>query len=288
MPYDFPHGADEELGLLSSHLKRAFVKRLEDAKAKTGSLKGAELAAFARHCVEHSITCITFNYDDVFDQALFEVFRITEGDRFTSQPYWHPDGGYGFFCKSSESAIFVDQLFMDITSMLLLKLHGSINWRPKLGYPRPYSIDAIVHHESWLTGKGIAQPDPAGSDLGRGAIPLHLEPEPFIVPPVLVKSALVEQPILRAVWSLAYQALSRAEQVVFVGYSLPSTDLAATFLFYEALEKLDVGQLRVTTKASDNEAKSAILASYRNVFPKITTDQFDFGGALEWARSLHP
>ena len=129
-------------------------------------------------------------------------------------------------------------------------------------------------------------PSPPGSVRPEDTIELHLEPQPFIVPPVLMKSALVEQPILRTVWSLALQALSRAEQVIFVGYSLPSTDVAAGFLFSEALEKLNPQQLRVVNNATRDEEKQIVITSYRKVFPKIAVDQFEFRDAREWARDF--
>jgi hypothetical protein len=71
MPYDFEHGASEELSLLLSEIKSVFRNRLE--KAKSGLCHADEMAALARYCVDNAITCITFNYDDVFDRALWDV-----------------------------------------------------------------------------------------------------------------------------------------------------------------------------------------------------------------------
>ena len=59
----------------------------------------------------------------------------------------------------------------------LLKLHGSINWRPKLGYASPVAIDSITHHHDW-----------AGISLRHPQVGGHLEPEPVMVPPVLSRS----------------------------------------------------------------------------------------------------
>lgn len=67
---------------------------------------------------------------------------------------------------------------------------------------------------------------------------------------------------------------------------MPSTDLAASFLFSEALEKLAPRQLKVVNKASNDEAKKAVQASYRNVFPKLADDRFEFRDALEWASEV--
>jgi hypothetical protein len=63
----------------------------------------------------------------------------------------------------------------------------------------------------------------------------HLEQQPLIVPPVLSKGSPFREPILRLVWGHAYRALRAAGKVVFVGYSLPQTDLATVFLLRQSL-----------------------------------------------------
>ncbi len=274
MPYDFERGANEELNLLLSEVKRCFERRL--AEAENGPVHNTELAAFARYCVENEITCITFNYDHVLDKALWEVKRAVGG---VPPPYWHPDGGYGFFCKPSEICVRNVDVFMDPASNLLLKLHGSMNWRILRGRAQPYAVDSVVHDEPW-------GPRNMTHDYDPKSIAIHLESEPFIVPPVLIKSALVEQPILRVVWSLAYTALSRAEEVIFVGYSLPLTDIAASFLFGEGLQNCPVSQIRVVNLAEEEAARETLRDAYRKVFPEISDEQFDYRGALDWSRDL--
>jgi hypothetical protein len=271
MPYDFHQGANEELGMLLAELKKSFVHRIEDARkdADTGSL-----LAFARFCVRNHVTCITLNYDDVLDEALYKVSYEVGGN---GNEYWYPDGGYGFFCKSSEQCVhesIAAQMDID-ASMLLLKLHGSINWFPKLGYPQPYAIDALVHREQWLEKQ-----DPPTEQ----AVALHIEPEPFMVPPVLTKSAIVEQPVLRVIWHRAYQSLRNSSEVTFVEYSLPITDVSVTILLFEALQGLPPDRLRVVNIESE---KQMIEERYRKVLGAIPDENFEFNGALDWARSLY-
>ena len=269
MPYDFEQGAVQELQLLLSELKHQFRRRIE--LARNDVRHSEELAEFARYCVEEGITCITFNYDDVFDEALWNVRRALTGG---GPPYWHPDGGYGFFCSPSKTSVQVEEHYMDQTSMNLLKLHGSMNWYPKRGYAQPYSVDAIVHREEWApSGIDGMIPDPDPQKVS-----LHLEQEPFIVPPVLVKSSVVDQPILRIVWSLAFQALERAEAVVFIGYSLPITDIGAGFLFGEALSNLPTSSIRVVNPARE------VRESYRHIFRTIPDQQFVHGDARNWIK----
>ena len=123
MPYDFEYGVTTELNLLRTAVQKMFIDRLNTAKE--GYQFRNELLAFAKHCVSNRISCITFNYDDLLDQALWEVART---DRVSRSPYWHPGGGYGFYCRSSRLLVEDSHgRVMDTTSMELLKLHGSLN-----------------------------------------------------------------------------------------------------------------------------------------------------------------
>lgn len=282
MPYDYSHGAKDEFDLLLKEVKITFMRRLDEAKADEKNVQ--ELKAFAKYCVSNGFTCITFNYDDILDQALWEDQNIhlppPEGPL-----YWHPDGGYGFFCKPSQTCIREMPVYKDVCSMLLLKLHGSVNWQIRRGYQPPYTIDAIVHHQSWYP-PAPAEYLPEELYIDYESIKNHLENEPFIVPPVLTKSDLVEQPILRLVWSLAYKELSEAEQVIFAGYSLPITDLASSFLFSEALGNLAHASIRIVNLAENEVKKQEIRECYKRIFSDIGNEQFDFRGVLEWSRKL--
>ena len=281
MPYDFERGVTTELNLLRTAVLEMFKDRLNSAKQ--GFQHRDDLRAFARHCVSTRITCITFNYDDLLDQALWEVAWT---DQVSRSPYWHPDGGYGFYCRPSRFLVRDSEgRLMDTTSMELLKLHGSLNWRVRRGHLAPYTMDAIVHDESWLPVEG--QPGQPGS----AAIEDHLEPEPFIVPPVLAKTDLGEQPILRLVWHKAFNALRSAQKVVFVGYSFPATDFAADVLFTEALDTLLPrniweGNIWVVNFTSSETERRELMTAYRSRLGMIPAERFDFRGALEWCREV--
>lgn len=164
---------------------------------------------------------------------------------------------------------------MDITSMLLLKLHGSVSWRIRRGYPQPFSVDAIVHHTDWMK---------QDENVDANTIEMHLEKDPFIVPPLLTKEALINQPVLRLIWSHAYDTLRQAEQVVFVGYSFPITDIASSFLFAEAIGPNCM--VRVVNYEHTKTGKTDIRSRYREIFPKIRYEYFEFDGALAWAIKL--
>ena len=260
MPYDYADDAGNaanEYGFFLTELKRAFLNRLQEARQ--GEIRDKELDRFARYCADNGCCCITFNYDDFLDEAL----NRTEG--------WNPYRGYGFFCRSSgDGTTSLTWKVMD-SRLLLLKLHGSINWRPRLGYANPVALDSITHHHDW-----------SGRDLDSH----HLEPEPVIVPPVLSKASLVEQPVLRLVWSRAFTELATADQVTFIGYSFPTTDIAVRTLFAEAMEDLPRENVAIVNLASDESAANATRTAYRAALGPIPDEQFHFGGALEWIRGL--
>ena len=276
MPYD-SHEAVAQQSVLFSALMREFRQRISTARQK--EFHQNELDALARVCIHKNISCITFNYDDVFDEALWNFKPLHRGHRGHSHPkHWHPDGGYGFFCRPSSLAINDMPQYMNKTSMLLLKLHGSINWYPKKGENAPYRLDAIHHEEDWFALKSEDYLDT------RELIARHFEPTPFIVPPVLDKSVLTQEPILQLVWALPQKTLKTASHIHFVGYSMPATDLAAAFLFGESIED-PTHRISVINFAQTQNHREQVQSAYRKVFPQLTNDQFTFDGALEWVRN---
>jgi SIR2-like domain len=277
MPYDLRTGAEKPLAMLLAAIKQSFIQRLVNAKSGESPFQ-ADLWLFAGHCITHGITCLTFNYDDLLDEALSSY--CYERDYHDVWPDW----GYGFPCRPSESLRGEVPLRPGAPGAVrLIKLHGSINWRIPYGHQEPYGADAVRHHERW--SRRLIYPRAALEELE-----IMLEPEPFMVPPVLTKADLVEQPILRTMWLLAIQALKKAQRVVFLGYSLPLTDIAAGFLFREGLTHLEHrNAITVIDFARDDhetkEKLQRLRASYGNVFPSIEREQFDFSGAADWVRN---
>ena len=275
MPYDSQTGASEELSLLFARLKDAFETRL--GCARRGKLHSNELRAFARLCIDRRITVVTFNYDDLLDHALYGF----EEDPRALGYGWNPNGGYGFFCRPAWAIVHqAPRMQMDEYPMHVLKLHGSVNWRVRLGYSSPFSVDSIVHYEEWTMDHNA----PAAMRVGAEEILRHIEPSAFLVPPILAKDALVREPILRLIWTRAFAALANADLVVFVGYSFPVTDIAARFLFTEAIRPET--RLRVVSYARNKTQEEELRANYRKAFPNLRHDQFSFEGALEWSRML--
>jgi hypothetical protein len=282
MPYDHDD-ARHELGLLDSELRRSLIRRIQTAKL--AGIAQDRLEAFARFVVDTSASIVTFNYDDVLDQALWDVRKVTSA--FHGEPYWHPDGGYGFFCRPSSVCVNDRSIFMDRPQSLLLKLHGSVNWRCRLGEAHARGPAALLHHETWLPrdiSSHVAYED--------REIESHLEPDPFIVPPVLLKSEISRHPVLRVVWATARNKLHEATKVVFIGYSLPQTDLAAHTLFRETLRGRNVS-VNVVDWSADGHPNERLKQAYRETLGEVPDDSFDFGGASarierEFSKALTP
>jgi len=277
MPYDLEQNI---FAVLLSNLQDMFLLKLKEAKK--GEFHSSELAKFAQYCINNNIDCVTFNYDDILDEALWQVKRTTS--IMTTTQYWHPDGGYGFFCRPSICCVTDTDIRMDVTAMRLLKLHGSVNWYARFGSAKPYTVDSIVHHEEWLSMREITTM--LRITASEEEISEHLENDPFIVPPVLIKSAIMEQTVLKLIWRLAYKTLLNAEQVIFLGYSMPITDISAHFLFREALMKLSQSDIKVVNCCAKRKDRRLLKQAYNRVFLYLTDDQFDYRDVLEWVREL--
>jgi SIR2-like domain len=277
MPYDQWHEADADMPLLLSRIEDLFRKRLDDATSVL-SPSSFLLERFASHCVREKTTCITFNYDEVLDRALWKE----QPARPQPNGHWNPDRGYGFPCRPSENVLHTELKLNGPTAMQLLKLHGSLNWHATLGHPRPYEVSAIVHHAAWAA---TDRPSVYLTEAEQ-----YLERRPFIVPPVLTKAGLVEHPILNVLWSRAFDALLVTDYLVFIGYSLPMTDVGGGFLFREAW-KGDHAKITVVDYAQTghkNEKKDALWSSYRDVFSHIQRKQIHVCGAAKWIEANIP
>jgi len=272
MPHDFEKKIIQQLDYLRHDLFFDFVKRLESVNPQRAL--PSELTSLAKWCINHHANCITFNYDDFFDQALWDVKQ-----EFTEPyggVYWHPNSGYGFFCPPADALVQGNNLSMGHSSMLLLKLHGSINWRVKRGAIAPYQLDTVHHYDKWSVHNSLA----ADADI----VKRHIESKRFIVLPVLMKSDLTDQPTFRLLWDEAYKKLESATHVIFIGYSMPLTDIPAGFLFGEAIRKstkIDVVNL---SKRKEPKEIQKLISNYQSVMPRLTKKLFDFDGARPWLK----
>lgn len=70
MPHDYERKCTQELDYLYHDLKDLFVNRLRKLTTDKQTLP-EDLTAFARWCIDNEADCISFNYDDFLDHALW-------------------------------------------------------------------------------------------------------------------------------------------------------------------------------------------------------------------------
>lgn len=155
---------------------------------------------------------ITFNYDLIVDRPLIErglSKRKLYFDRIVSK---EDDG-----IRRSSSAKFLHPL--------VLKLHGSLNWRCSRGYFDQIisgNVDPNVRIPIWMNETKCPSPDDDKS--------------PLIIPPVPNKP-ITTASIFKMLWTTALEYLHEAKRIVIVGYSCPSTDVLAQAMFTQFRNK---------------------------------------------------
>jgi len=157
---------------------------------------------------------ITTNYDTNIDVALYELIYATEGsftDAFLGSNFLDP---YTDLDALTEPEATID----------LFKLHGSLNW---LYCPRCSRIYVAAFGFTVLYLERKSQHK---NELTCHCGYYYLEP--VIIAPSVYQDII--NPHLQAIWTNAYHVLETADRWVFIGYSLPTEDLAVRSLLYRA------------------------------------------------------
>jgi hypothetical protein len=119
----------------------------------------------------------------------------------------------------------------------LYKLHGSLNW---LYCPSCQQLDVTIGE------KGVHYIYEEGSDFACPECQGRYDP--LIITPTLVKS--YDNILLREVWRRAEDKVSKADEVVFIGYSLPDADVLLRCMLKRALFRNRNWQLDVRGRTS--------------------------------------
>jgi hypothetical protein len=156
------------------------------------------LKLFVQRLKNEKAGVLSFNWDLVLDHLLF------------------PDG------LSSERYGLSDNI---APGPILLKPHGSLNWYEgnQITNVKDKKRITIFGKENedrcigaFLLARGIQ------SKIGKRYTPL-------IMPPTYLKD--FSRPVFRRLWKHCTEILSTAQKIVFLGYSLPTADLHAQFIF---------------------------------------------------------
>jgi|GEM_PF-1202863 len=182
---------------------------------------------------------ITFNYDTLIDKYLIDRFKSI------NKIYFDSIAPNSITTRNKEK----------FSHPLMLKLHGSINWKckteeylkifkhgnhanetnnldqgkTKSTITKTYNTKGCVYIDKiWLDDKV----DAPGNDTS-----------PLIIPPIENKP-ITNVAIFRYLWSYAFEYLHECKELVIIGYSLPDSDTLANSLFSqfdnEKLKKITI------------------------------------------------
>lgn len=190
---------------------------------------------FAERVLKPGDALVSLNYDLLADHALYETFGVLDyGIPFarTHQGPARPPTG--------------------ASVAPLLKIHGSLNW---LFCPTCNTMACYLGGEA--TGRIFLPPGEHCPDDGS-----YLKG--VLIPPTWVKS--YRNPFLQQVWLAAEARLRSAGRVVFIGYSLASSDVQVIFALCRALHN-NPGKPRV--EVVNPERRDTVHRRYRRAFGEV-------------------
>lgn len=149
---------------------------------------------------------ITFNYDTLIERPLLDrgiSKRTLYFDRLANE---EEDG-----LRRTNSQAFPHPL--------VLKLHGSINWRVRREYFDQLILGTIDPEEKIVIWTDSSQvPEPMDDE------------SPLIIPPIPNKP-ITTASLFRFLWTLAFEYMHQARRLIIIGYSCPPTDSLARTMF---------------------------------------------------------
>jgi len=198
------------------------------------------------------INIISLNYDTLLDESIRECYKSSEKEVIN----------YGFNSSLTSHPKFN-----------LLKIHGSLNWAlcPFCQNIRTYK-NPVAH---------LLYREYDKCPICSGAYS-----EPVLITPTLLKSYNIQR--LNNVWLAASEALSKAERIVFIGYSLALSDYPIINLIKSAVSQRSV--LEDVIIVGINADKELLGKRYSKIFNnriKIAFDDNGFTGQTHW-NSLFP
>jgi hypothetical protein len=229
-PFDSLEVNFEKRTQLYHDLVAIIVRMLTAASATVVNMNGRAVwtlySKFIEHLVQTDAVVLTFNYDLLLEELLSATNK------------WQMYDGYGvnipLVYEALPTASFVPPPVNDYrprqrSNVILLKLHGSINWGIPINQATDHMDKGDLIYRLPEHGKSLAidyfqLPAPDG-------LPLIMVFRPVIVPPVMDKSSWLQNRTFRSIWNMALRSVQEAGEITFVGFSLPPTDFMADALF---------------------------------------------------------
>lgn len=226
------------------------------------------LRTFLANSGKDNVDFITVNYDMILERFFYDCYksgytpRLDEFYKYPIANILQRDSGLGIIKSPSP----YDRV------PTILKLHGSANW-----FWEGKQASDQVYYTEWNENN-------YGVDPLSGLIP-------YIVPPVMDKTAFYNHNMLRYFWKEAHRLLSNADEIYIIGFSFPPTDLSVKFLFQSALRKssaniyivnpADIKKLRMNYDLVFGKYNENIHYDYcgtQDAFQKFVNEKLTNGG----------
>lgn len=227
-----------------NHLSHLIADFLVKCRANSsGSARKLVNSIFPLHTAvsEYRDRVITFNYDTIMERPLIDRGVSKKKIYFDRIVAKEADG-------TRRNA---DERF---PHPLILKLHGSTNWRCSRTYFDQITSGQIDSSEKiivWSDDKNSAVPD---DDVS-----------PLIIPPIPNKP-ITASSLFRFLWTQAYEYMYEAKRIVIIGYSCPPTDTLARTMF----SQFNSRKLEEVFVVDPN---AMALKSYRDMFEPRTASR---------------
>jgi len=174
---------------------------------------GAELVNNFMGQVGENDAIISLNYDLVIDKAICKLNKSAPVD-------------YKIDVRDSINLKKENRKYNANPSFKVFKLHGSLNW---LYCPHCQAIDVTMEEDGTVNYINSYYTN------GRELCGCHICGVPYesvIIAPTFLKS--YNNPYMNQLWRNAEQVLSRAAEIIFVGYSMPDADIFLRCMFKRA------------------------------------------------------
>ena len=135
---------------------------------------------------------------------------------------------------------------------LILKLHGSVNWRCKRSY-----FDQLIRGGIASDEKIVVWSDESGSPTPDD------DESPLIIPPIPNKP-ITASSLFKFLWTLAYEYMHQASRIIIIGYSCPPTDTLARTMFSQFISR-NIEEIFVV------DPNALAIKTYREMFEPQTT-----------------
>lgn len=175
---------------------------------------------------------ISFNYDTIIDRQLLDRGISIQKIYFDKIEKIHKS-------RTTKKTTF--------SNPLLLKMHGSLNWRCERSY-----FDKIINGCSekneitdiWYDDRKCPSPQ---DDLS-----------PLIIPPIPNKP-ITKSSVFSYIWIKAFEYIHDAKRIIIAGYSCPETDLLARSFFQQFRNKQNLKEVIVI------DPSTQVLEKYINI-----------------------